>query len=96
MDLLQETEMIDAFLEFFLTHPATHSQGSLQIDLILISLTLLKFVDNAFILDPTNSQSNHSCIGIDFKQPCKTTEAKLSLSLSLSQKSTCLTTKAET
>jgi hypothetical protein len=47
MDLLQETEMVDAFLEFFLTHPATHSQGSLQIDLILISLTLLKFVDKA-------------------------------------------------
>jgi hypothetical protein len=92
MDLLQETEMVDAFLEFFLTHPATHSQGSLQIDLILISLTLLKFVDKAFIFDPTNSQSDHSCIGIDIKQPCKTTEAKLSLS----QKSTCLTTKAET
>jgi hypothetical protein len=66
MDLLQETEIVDAFFEFFLTRPATHSQGSLQIDLISISMTLLEFVDNAFILDPTNSRSDHSGIGIEF------------------------------
>jgi hypothetical protein len=66
MDLLQETKMVDAFLEFFPTCPATHSQGSLPIDLILISLTLLELVDNAFILEPTDSQSDHSYIGIDF------------------------------
>jgi hypothetical protein len=50
----------------FSDHLATHSRGSLQIDLILISSTLLEFVDNAFILNPTNSQSDHSCISIDF------------------------------
>jgi hypothetical protein len=66
IDLLQETEMVDTFLEFFLTHPATHSQGTLQIDLISISLTLLKFVKYTFLLDPTNSQSDYSCISIDF------------------------------
>jgi hypothetical protein len=58
--------MVEAFLKFFLTHPATHSQGSLQIDLILISMALLEFVNNAFILNPTNSRSDHSSIGIDF------------------------------
>jgi hypothetical protein len=55
MNLLQETKMVDAFLKFFPTHPATHSQGSLQIDLISISMTLLEFVNIALILDPTNS-----------------------------------------
>jgi hypothetical protein len=43
-------------------------------------LTLLKFVDNAFILNSTNSPSNHSCIEIDFNL------AKLLKQLSLSQK----------
>jgi hypothetical protein len=50
----------------FFQHPATHSQGSLQIDLISISMTLLEFVNIALILNPTNSWSNHSSIGIDF------------------------------
>jgi hypothetical protein len=52
---------------FFLTNPSwIHSQGSLQIDLISIHTTLLEFVNNTFILNPTNNGSDHSCIGIDF------------------------------
>jgi hypothetical protein len=66
IDLLQETEIVNAFLEFFPTHPATQSQGSLQIELILISSTHLEEVDNAFTLDPTNSQRDHFYIVIVF------------------------------
>jgi hypothetical protein len=66
MDLLQETDMVNPFTEFFAERPATHSQGSMQIDLISMSTSLLQYVDHAFILDPAISESNHSCIGIDF------------------------------
>jgi hypothetical protein len=66
MDLLQETDMVDSFTDFFTKRPATHSQGSMQIDLISMSTSLPQYVDHAFILDPAISESNHSCIGIDF------------------------------
>ena len=66
MDLLQETDMVDPFTDFFAERPATHSRGSMQIDLISMSTSLLQYVDHAFILDPAISESDHSCIGIDF------------------------------
>jgi exonuclease III len=66
MDLLQETDMVDPFTDFFAEHPATHSRGPMQIDLISMSTSLLQCVNHAFILDPAISESDHSCIGIDF------------------------------
>ena len=65
MDLLQETNMVDPFTDFFTEHPATHIWGLMQIDLISMSTSLLQCIDYAFILDPAISESNHSCIGID-------------------------------
>jgi hypothetical protein len=58
--------MVDPFTNFFTECPATHIQGSMQIDLISMSTSLLQYVDHAFILDPAISESDHSCIGIDF------------------------------
>jgi exonuclease III len=66
MDLLQETDMVDPFTDFFAERPATHSRGPMQIDLISMSTSLLQCVNHAFILDPAISESDHSCIGIDF------------------------------
>jgi hypothetical protein len=66
MDLLQETDMVDPFTDFFAKRPATHSRGLMKIDLISMSTSLLQYVDHAFILDPAISKINHSCIGIDF------------------------------
>jgi hypothetical protein len=66
MDLLQETDMVDPFTDFLAECPATHSRGSMQIDLISMSTSLLQYVDHDYILDPAISESDHSCIGIDF------------------------------
>jgi hypothetical protein len=65
MELLEETEMIDAFIDIFPEQPPTHQQGALQINLISVSASLLEFIEFAFILDPSASESNHSCIRID-------------------------------
>jgi hypothetical protein len=66
MDLLQEIDMVDPFTAFFAKRPATHSRGSMQINLISMSTSLLQYVDHAFILDPAISESDHFFIGIDF------------------------------
>jgi hypothetical protein len=58
--------MVDPLTDFFAERPATHSQGSMKINLISMSTSLLQYVDHAFILDPAISESDHSCIGIDF------------------------------
>jgi hypothetical protein len=39
--------------------------GSPTIDLISVSASLLEFIELAFLLDPSASESDHSCIGID-------------------------------
>jgi hypothetical protein len=36
-DFLQDHDMVDAFTDFFDEHPATHVNGSKQIDLISVS-----------------------------------------------------------
>jgi hypothetical protein len=56
MELLEETEMIDAFIDFFPERPPTHQWGALQIDLISVSASLLEFIEFAFILDPSASE----------------------------------------
>jgi hypothetical protein len=63
---LEDTDMADAFTDFFDECPPTHNRGSLQIDLISMSPSLLQYVENAFILDPNHGEGDHSYIGIDF------------------------------
>jgi hypothetical protein len=58
--------MADAFTDFFDERPSTHNHGSLQIDLISMSPSLLKYVVNALILDPKHGEGDHSYIEIDF------------------------------
>ena len=57
--------MVDAFDDFLDEHPATHMNGSKQIDLISISQGLVPYIDEAFILDPKTGEGNHSYLGID-------------------------------
>jgi exonuclease III len=64
--LLEEANMADAFTDFFDERPPTHNRGALQIDQISMSPSLLQYVNNAFILDPTHGEGDHSYIGIDF------------------------------
>jgi hypothetical protein len=65
IDFLQDTNMIDAFDDFFTDRPNTHVNGSKQIDLISVSCGLAPYIDNAFILDPKTGEGDHSYIGID-------------------------------
>jgi hypothetical protein len=58
--------MVDAFTEFFEDWPATHVNGTKQIDLISVSHKLAPYINRAFILSPANSEGDHSTIGIDF------------------------------
>jgi hypothetical protein len=44
--------MVDAFTDFYDERPATHINGSKQIDLILVSCRLAPYIDRAFILSP--------------------------------------------
>jgi hypothetical protein len=64
--LLEEADMADAFTDFFDERPPTHNRGALQIDQISMSPSLLQYIDNAFILDPTHGEGDHSYVGIDF------------------------------
>ncbi len=54
------------FLIFMEEHPAMHFWGSKQINLISISRRLSPYVQKAYILDPNDSEGDHSTIGIDF------------------------------
>jgi hypothetical protein len=65
-DFLQDHDMVNAFSEFFEERPATHINGSNQIDLISVSRRLAPYIERAFILSPDNSEGDHSSIGIDF------------------------------
>jgi hypothetical protein len=77
-DFLQDHDMVDAFTEFFEDQPATHVNGTKQIDLISVSRRLAPYVDRAFILAPANSEGDHSTIGIDFNFGGLTDNANLS------------------
>ena len=65
LDFLQDTNMIDAFDDFFDECPATHINGSKQINLISFSHGLAPFINDAFILDPKDGKGDHLYIGID-------------------------------
>jgi hypothetical protein len=77
-DFLQDHDMVDAFTEFFEDRPATHVNGTKQIDLISVSRKLAPYIDRAFILSPANSEGDHSTIGIDFNFVGLTDNANLS------------------
>jgi hypothetical protein len=77
-DFLQDHDMVDAFTEFFEDSPATHINGTKQIDLISVSRKLAPYIDRAFILSPANSEGDHSTIGIDFNFGGLTDNANLS------------------
>jgi hypothetical protein len=77
-DFLQDHDMVDAFTEFFEDRPATHVNGTKQIDLISVSRRLAPYIDRAFILAPANSEGDHSTIGIDFNFGGLTDNANLS------------------
>ena len=65
IDFLLDTDMIDAFDDFLDEQPATHINGSKQIDLISVSHSLEPYIDDAFIIDPKTGEGDHSYIGID-------------------------------
>jgi hypothetical protein len=65
-DFLQDHDMVDAFSDLFDEWPATHFRGSDQINLISISCCLAPYVQKAYILPPSDSEGDHSTIGIDF------------------------------
>jgi hypothetical protein len=44
-DFLQDHDMVDAFTDFFDKHPATHTNGSKQIDLISVSRRLAPYIN---------------------------------------------------
>jgi hypothetical protein len=77
-DFLQDHDMVDAFSKFFEERPATHINGSKQIDLISVSQRLAPYIERAFILSPNNSEGEHSTIGIDFNFGSLTNNANLS------------------
>ena len=52
IDFLQDTDVVDAFDDFLDECPATHINGSKQIDLISVSQGLVPCINKAFILDP--------------------------------------------
>jgi hypothetical protein len=58
--------MVNAFSDFMDARPTTHSSGSKQIDLISVSRQLAQYVNKAYILAPSDSEGDHSTIGIDF------------------------------
>lgn len=66
-DLLDDTDMVDGFTDFFSSdsRPGTHQRGSEQIDQISLSYSLSEYIANAFILDPSYGEGDHSYIGID-------------------------------
>jgi hypothetical protein len=70
--------MVDAFTDFFNERPATHINGSKQIDLILVSHRLAPYIDRAFIISPAESEGDHSTIGIDFDFGALTSHGDLS------------------
>jgi hypothetical protein len=70
--------MVDAFTDFFDERPATHINGSKQIDLISVSRRLAPYIDRAFILSPAESEADHSSIGIDFDFGALTSHGDLS------------------
>jgi hypothetical protein len=70
--------MVDAFTDFFDERPATHINGSKQIDLILVSRQLALYINQAIILSPVESEGDHSTIGIDFDFGALTLQGDLS------------------
>jgi hypothetical protein len=70
--------MVDAFSDLFDEQPATHFRGSDQIDLISISCHLAPYIQKAYILPPSDSEGDHSTIGIDFDFGALTLNADLS------------------
>jgi hypothetical protein len=77
-DFLQDHDMVDAFSDLFDEQPATHFRGSDQIDLISISCHLAPYIQKAYILPPSDSEGDHSTIGIDFDFGALTLNADLS------------------
>jgi hypothetical protein len=65
LSFMEETDQVDFFSDFFTTRPATHCNGSKQIDLLTGSVHLLTFFQNAFIVDPNESEGDHSIFGGD-------------------------------
>jgi len=69
--------MVDAFDDFFTDRPATHVNGSKQIDQISVSRFLANYIDFAFILDPSHGAGDHSYIGIDLNLSSLTSRTNL-------------------
>jgi hypothetical protein len=70
--------MVDAYSDFYDECPVTHCKGSSQIDLISVSQHLAPYVTKAYILAPSDSEGDHSMIGIDFDFGSLTSNTDLS------------------